>query len=150
LNKDIQKYHLLSPFIDQVLDALSGKNFFSFLDGYNGYKKIKITPEDQNKTTFTCVWSTFAYQFLPFGICNVATTFQWVVLGIFLDLVNDSLEIYMNDFMSHGDTFDMALANIQKLFKCCKQTHLSLSPKKCHMMMDEGVVLGYYISFTGI
>jgi hypothetical protein len=52
------------------------------------------------------------------------------------DLVNDSLEIYMNNFMPRGDTFDMALANIEKVIKHCKQTHLSLSTKK--MPHDDG------------
>jgi hypothetical protein len=61
-------------------------------------------------------------------------------------LVNDSLEIYMHDFMPHGNTFDMALANLEKVLKCYKNTHLSLSTKKCHMMMDEGVVLSHYLS----
>jgi hypothetical protein len=71
-------------------------------------------------------------------------------LGIFSDLVNESLEIYMDDFTPYGDTFDMALEKLEKLLKHCIQTHLSLRTKKCHMMMDEGVVLGNYISFTGI
>jgi hypothetical protein len=37
LNKATQKDHFLLPFIDQVLDSLSGKKFFFFLDGFSGY-----------------------------------------------------------------------------------------------------------------
>ena len=37
LNKATQKDHFPLPFIDQVLDTLSGKIFFSFLDGFSGY-----------------------------------------------------------------------------------------------------------------
>jgi len=40
LNKATQKDHLPSPFIDQVLDTLAGKKFFSFLDGFSGYNQI--------------------------------------------------------------------------------------------------------------
>jgi len=54
LNKATQKDHFPLPFIDQVLDTLAGNKFFSFLDGFSGYNKIQIAPEDQNKTTFTC------------------------------------------------------------------------------------------------
>ena len=60
LNKATQKDHFPLPFIDQVLDTLSGKKFFSFLDGFSGYNQIQIAPEDQDKTTFTCPWGTFA------------------------------------------------------------------------------------------
>ena len=65
LNKAIQKYHFPLPFIDQVLDTLSRKKFFSFLDGFSGYNQTQIAPEDQDKTTFTCPWGTFAYRVLP-------------------------------------------------------------------------------------
>jgi hypothetical protein len=79
LNKATQKDLFPLPFIDQVLDNLSGKKFFSFLDGFNGYNQIKITPQDQDKTTFTSPWGTFAYRVLPFGLCNAPTTFQRAV-----------------------------------------------------------------------
>jgi hypothetical protein len=76
LNKAMQKYHFPLPFIDQVLDTLSGKKYFSFLDGFNGYNQIHISPEDQDKMTFTYPWGTFAYYVLPFGLCNAPATFQ--------------------------------------------------------------------------
>ena len=91
LDKATQKDHFPLPFIDQVLDTLSGKKFFSFLDGFSGYNQIQIAPEDQDKTTFTYPWGTFAYRVLPFGLCNAPATFQRAVIGIFSELVNDSM-----------------------------------------------------------
>ena len=79
LNKVTQKDHFPLPFIDQVLDTLSEKKFFSFLDGFSGYNQIQIAPKDQDKTTFTCPWGTFGYRVLPFGLCNAPTTLQRVV-----------------------------------------------------------------------
>ena len=75
LNKATKKDHFLLPFIDQVLDGLAGKTFLSFLDGFSGYNQIQISLEDQDKTTFTCPWGTFAYRVLPFGLCNAPATF---------------------------------------------------------------------------
>ena len=49
------------PFIDQVLDTLVGKKYFSFLDGFSGHNQIQVAPKDQDKTTFTCPWGTYAY-----------------------------------------------------------------------------------------
>eukprot|EP00253_Pinus_taeda_P030793 PITA_30793 len=63
LNKATRKDHFPLPFIDQVLDGLAGKKFFSFLDGFSGYNQIQISLVDQDKTTFTCLWGTFSYQF---------------------------------------------------------------------------------------
>lgn len=75
LNKATKKDHFPLPFIDQLLDGLAGKKFFSFLDGFSRYNHIQINPEDQDKTNFTCPWGTFAYRVLPFGLCNTPATF---------------------------------------------------------------------------
>ncbi|XP_076952598.1 uncharacterized protein LOC143626363 [Bidens hawaiensis] len=48
------KDHFPLPFIDQIVEKLSGQKFYCFLDGYSGYNHIAIHPEDQQKTTFTC------------------------------------------------------------------------------------------------
>jgi hypothetical protein len=60
LNKATLKYYFPLPFIDQVLDTLARKKYFSFLDGFSGYNQIQIIPTDQEKTTFTCPWGTYA------------------------------------------------------------------------------------------
>jgi hypothetical protein len=150
LNKATQKDHFPLPFIDQVLDSLSGKKFFSFLDGFSGYNQIKIATQYQDKTTSTSPWGTFSYRDLPFGLCNALATFQGAVIGIFSDMINDSMEIFMDDFTPYGVSFEEALKNLEKLLKRCIQAHLSLSIEKCHMMMSEGVVLGHFISSQGI
>ena len=105
LNKATKKDHFPLPFIDQVLDDLAGKKFFSFLDGFSRSNQIQISLEDQDKTTFTCPWDTFAYRVLPFGLCNSPTTFQRAVLSIFSELFHDSVEIYMDDFIPCGSSF---------------------------------------------
>ncbi|XP_059068671.1 uncharacterized protein LOC131859137 [Cryptomeria japonica] len=125
LNKATKKDHFPLPFIDQVLDTLAGKRFFSFLDGFNGYNKIHIALEDHDKTTFMCPWGTFAYNVLPFGLCNAPATFQRAVLSIFADLINDCVEVYMDDFTVHGNTFIEAKDNLEKV-----------DPKKIQIIQD--------------
>ena len=87
-----------------MLDTLSDKQYFYFLDGYSGYNQILIELEDQDNTTFTCPWGTYAYRVFPFGLCNAPSTFQLAVLGIFNDLIHDSVELDMDDFTGYGNT----------------------------------------------
>ena len=54
LNVVTRNDHFPLPFIDQVLERVSGHPFYCFLDGYSKYFKIEIDVEDQEKTTFTC------------------------------------------------------------------------------------------------
>ena len=117
LNKAIKKDHFPFPFIDQVLDGLVGNKFFSFLDGFIGYNKIQISLEDQDKTTFTCPRATFSYRSIPFGLCNGPATFNRALLSIFVELVHDYVEIYMDDFNPYGCDFHEVLSNLCKVLK---------------------------------
>ncbi|GJX93484.1 DNA-directed DNA polymerase [Tanacetum coccineum] len=62
LNDATQKDHFPLPFIDQMLERLCGNEYYCFLDGFSGFFQIPIAPEDQEKTTFTCPYGTFAYR----------------------------------------------------------------------------------------
>ncbi|KAL4384267.1 hypothetical protein GQ457_15G020160 [Hibiscus cannabinus] len=150
LNKATKKDHFPLPFIDQMLDRLAGKAYYCFLDGYSGYNQIAIAPEDQEKTTFTCPYGTYAFRRMSFGLCNAPTTFQRCMLAIFSDMVEDYLEVFMDDFSVSGNTFDTCLGNLAKVLKRCEESDLVLSWEKCHFMVKEGTVLGHKISSQGI
>ena len=109
LNTATRKDHFLLPFIDQMLDRLARHHHFCFLDGYSGYNQIAIAPEDQEKTTFTCPYGTFAFRRIPFGLCNAPATFQRCMMSMFLDLVEEVMEIFMDDFTVYGFSFEQCL-----------------------------------------
>ncbi|KAL4386866.1 hypothetical protein GQ457_09G016810 [Hibiscus cannabinus] len=150
LNKATKKDHFPLPFIDQMLDWLAGKEFYCFLDGYSGYNQISIAPEDQEKTTFTCPYGTYAFRRMPFGLCNAPATFQRCMLAIFSDMVEEFLEVFMDDFSVSGETFDSCVGNLAKVLKRCEEADLVLNWEKCHFMVNEGTVLGHRISSKGI
>ena len=136
LNNATRKDHFPLPFIDQMLERIAGHSFYCFLDGYSGYNQIFIFPEDQDKTTFTCPYGTFAYRRMPFGLCNAPATFQRCMMAIFSDLVEDIMEIFMDDFSVFGDSFDLCLANLDRVLKRCEKTNLVLNWEKCHFMVN--------------
>ncbi|GKB55264.1 reverse transcriptase domain-containing protein [Tanacetum coccineum] len=98
LNDATRKDHFPLPFIDQMLERLCGNEYYCFLDGFSGFFQIPIAPEDQEKTTFTCPYGTFAYRRMPFGLCNAPATFQRCMTAIFHDMVEDFMEVFMDDF----------------------------------------------------
>ncbi|GJU71872.1 reverse transcriptase domain-containing protein [Tanacetum coccineum] len=92
LNDATRKDHFPLPFMDQMLERLAGNEFYCFLDGFSGYFQIPIDPQDQDKTTFTCPYGTFAYRRMPFGLCNAPGTFQRCMVAIFHDMIEKSME----------------------------------------------------------
>ena len=103
LNKATRKDHFPLPFLDQILDRLAGHEYYCFLYGYSGYNQITIAQKDQEKTTFTCPYGTFAFRRIPFGLCNALGTFQRCMMAIFLDMVEKTIEVFMDDLFSVGE-----------------------------------------------
>ena len=83
LNAAMKKDYFPLPFTNIILDPVSGLECYNFLDGFSGYNQVSIWMGDQLKTTFTTEWGTFAFNRMPFGLCNVPRTFQRLMMDIF-------------------------------------------------------------------
>ncbi|GJZ71352.1 reverse transcriptase domain-containing protein [Tanacetum coccineum] len=149
LNEATQKDHFPLPFMDQMLERLAGNEYYCFLDGFSSYFQIPIDPKDQ-KTTFTCPYETFAYRRMPFGLCNAPGTFQRCMMAIFHDMIEKTMEVFMDDFSVFRNSFSTCLSNLEKMLKRCEDTNLALNWEKSHFMVKEGIVLGHKISKKGI
>ncbi|GJX47810.1 reverse transcriptase domain-containing protein [Tanacetum coccineum] len=150
VNEATRKDHFPLPFMDQMLERLAGNDYYCFLDGFSGYFQIPIDPKDQEKTTFTCPYRTFAYRRMPFGLCNAPGTFQRCMLAIFHDMVEKTMEVFMDDFSVFGNSFENCLSRLDKMLQRCEDTNLCLNWEKSHFMVKEGIVLGHKISKNGI
>nr|GFB57274.1 reverse transcriptase domain-containing protein [Tanacetum cinerariifolium] len=131
-----QKDHFPLPFMDQMLERLAGNQYYCFLNGFSGYFQIPIDPKDQEKTTLTCPYGTFAYRRMPFGLCNAPGTFQRCMMVIFHDLIEKTMEVFMDDFSVFGDSFQSCLSHPEKMLKRCEDTNLCLNWEKSHFMMN--------------
>nr|GEW99684.1 DNA-directed DNA polymerase [Tanacetum cinerariifolium] len=136
--------------MDQMLERLAGNQYYCFLNGFSGYFQIPIDPKDQEKTTFTCPYETFAYLRMPFGLCNAPSTFQRGMMAIFYDMIEKTIEVFMDDFLVFGNSFQSCLSLLERMLKRCEDTNLCLNWEKSHFMVKEGIVLGHKISKQGI
>ncbi|GJW52259.1 reverse transcriptase domain-containing protein [Tanacetum coccineum] len=150
LNEATRKDHFPLPFMDQMLERLARNEYYCFLDGFSGYFQISIDPKDQEKTTFICPYGTFAYHRMPFGLCNAPGTFQRCMMAIFHDMIEKTMEVFMDDFSVFGNSFGNCLSRVDKMLKRCEDTNLCLNWEKSHFMVKEGIVLGHKISKNGI
>nr|GFA07766.1 reverse transcriptase domain-containing protein [Tanacetum cinerariifolium] len=105
---------------------------------------------DQEKTTITCPYGTFAYRRMPFGLCNAPGTFQRCMLAIFHDMIEKTMEVFMDDFSVFRNSFQSCVSHLEKMLKRCEDSNLCLNWEKSHFMVKEGIVLGHKISKKGI
>nr|GEV94163.1 reverse transcriptase domain-containing protein [Tanacetum cinerariifolium] len=150
LNEATRKDHFCLPFMDHMLKRLAGNQYYYFLDGFSCYFQIPIDPKDQEKTTFTCPYRTFAYRYMPFRLCNAPGTFQRCMMAIFHDMIEKTMEVFMNDFLGFESSFQTRLSHLERMLKRCEDTNIYLNWVKSHFMVKEGIVLGHKISKEGI
>nr|GEV25456.1 reverse transcriptase domain-containing protein [Tanacetum cinerariifolium] len=143
LNEATRKDHFPLPFMDQMLERLAENEYYCFLDGFSRYFQIPIDPRNQEKTTFTCPYGMFAYHRMPFSLCNAPGTFQRCMLAIFHDMVEKTMEVFMDDFSIFRNSFENFLSRLDKMLQWCEDTNLSLNWEKSHFMVKEGIVLGH-------
>jgi len=149
LNAATKKDHFPLPFIDMVLDHVAGQECFSFLDGFSGYNQVSVRKTDQLKTTFTTDWGTYAFNRMPFGLCNAPGTFQRLMTDIFQDFLKHFLEVFIDDFAVFSKWCEH-LTCLRKTFQRCRETKLKLHPGKCYFGMISGLLLGHIVSRHGI
>nr|GEU95691.1 DNA-directed DNA polymerase [Tanacetum cinerariifolium] len=105
---------------------------------------------NQEKTTFTCPFGTYAYRRMPFSLGNAPATFQRCMLAIFHDIIEESVEVFMDDFSVFVNTLDNCLNNLDKMLQRYKDAHLVLNWEKCHFMVKEGIGLRHKVSEAGL
>jgi hypothetical protein len=130
LNAQTKKDPFPLPFLDLVLDLVLRHEMYSFMDGYNGYNQVKMEEEDKDKTTFISEWGAYAYNVMPFGLCNALATFQKVVTKMFKPYRNKIMQVFLDDFIVYGDKKN-DLEQLQKCLEECRLNGISLNPEKC-------------------
>nr|GEX36774.1 reverse transcriptase domain-containing protein [Tanacetum cinerariifolium] len=117
LNEATRKDHFPLSFMDQMLERLAGNQYYCFLDGFSGYFQIPIDSKVQDKTTFTYPYGTFAYRRMPFGLCNAPETFQRCMMTIFHDMIEKTMEVFMDDFLVFRNSFQRCLSHLERMLK---------------------------------
>ncbi|KAH9287534.1 hypothetical protein KI387_031651, partial [Taxus chinensis] len=100
INKACPKDDFPLPSIDVIVDATTGFELLSLMDGFSGYNQIKISEQDQAKTTFITPWGTYCYAVMPFGLKNAGATYQRAMTYIFHDLIHKIVESYVDDLLA--------------------------------------------------
>nr|GFA88069.1 reverse transcriptase domain-containing protein [Tanacetum cinerariifolium] len=97
-----------------------------------------------------CPYGMFAYRRMPFGLCNAPGTFQRCMMAIFRDMIEKTMEVFMDDFFVFGNSFQSCLSYLERMLKRCEDTNLCLNWETNHFMVKEGVVPSHKISKQGI
>ena len=138
------------PQIDDTLDMLAGKRWFSTLDLASGYWQVSLSPEARCKTAFATHSGLFQFRVMPFGLCNAPATFEQLMDQVLQGLRWSHCLVYLDDIISFGTPFGDALDNITSIFERLRTYGLQLKSTKCHLFQTSVPFLGHVVGRRGL
>lgn len=137
------------PFTDSILEEVAGHEIYFFMDGFSSYNQISIAEEDRLKTTCIVEDGVYAYDRMPFGLCNAPATFQRIILHIFDKMATGNFKAFLDDWSVYSEKKN----HLQILGECmerCRRARLALNPKKCRFVVPQGRLLGHRVCKVGL
>lgn len=150
LNNITKKDAYPLPRIDDILDSLTGAQYFSTLDLASGYWQVGMDPDDKEKTAFITSEGLFQYKVLPFGLSSAPSMFQRLMNAVLGGLKWNVALVYLDDIVIWSSTVSEHLSRLREVFMRIRQARLKLKAKKCQLLRDEISFLGHVVSKHGI
>ena len=138
------------PRIDDTLDMLAGKRWFSTLDLASGYWQVSLSPEARCKTAFATHSGLFQFKVMPFGLCNAPAIFERLMDQVLQGLRWSRCLVYLDDVISFGTTFEDTLDNLTFIFEPLRTYGLQLKSTKCHLFQTSVPFLGHVVGRRGL
>ncbi|XP_019190497.1 PREDICTED: uncharacterized protein LOC109184956 [Ipomoea nil] len=129
-----------------MIDAVTGHEILSFMDGSSGYNQIRMAPEYEDLTAFRTPKGIYCYKVMPFGLKNAGATYQRAMQTIFDDMLHKMVEFYVDDLVVKSKLRTNHLLHLRQVFDRLRKFQLKMNPLKCAF----GVAAGKFLGFTGI
>ncbi|KAJ3689619.1 hypothetical protein LUZ61_018783 [Rhynchospora tenuis] len=150
LNKACPKTPFPLPSIDAMIDSTAGFRYLSFMDAYSGYNLIRMSPADEEKTSFVKEEGLYCYKVMPFGLKNAGAEYQKMVSKVFKEELGEIMEAYIDDMVVKSCNGPDHVSHLEKVFAKMRQVGMRLNPKKSFFCLSSGKFLGFIISERGI
>jgi hypothetical protein len=138
-----------TPFTNEVLEQVSGKEAYSFTDRFSGYRQVRIAEEDKRKNVFITEWGSFSYNVMPFELKNAPTVFSRILIEAFREFIHTLIEVYMDDWTIYS-VLKERIALLRLIFDRCRELQISLNLRKCIFCVPNKIILGHIVCREGV
>lgn len=151
INKITIQNNFPTPLIDDHLDQLRKKKYFTSLDLQNGFHHVKMAEDSIKYTSFVTPFGQFEYLKMPFGLTNSPRVFQRFTNRIFEPLIRaNKILLYLDDILIATNDIEEHLDILRTVFELAREYQLKFRLDKCYFLYREITYLGYLINEHGI
>ena len=146
LNKAYPKDSYSLPQIDTLVDSTARHKLLSFIDAFSGYNQIKMSEEDQERTSFVTNQGLFCYKMMSFGLKNAGATYQRLMNKMFTHQIGRNVQVYVDDMLVKSLCENDHLDDLQEIFDTVRSYNMKLNLSKCVFGVTAGKFLGFMVS----
>ena len=150
LNKACPKDPFPMPRINQLVDATVGHSRMSFLNAFQGYHKIPLALNDQEKTTFVTPTGNYHYKVMSFGLKNARSIYQRMMIKMFEPQLGKSIEVYIDNMVVKSKVVSKHVGDLGNIFEILIKHKLRLNTSKCSFGVRSSKFLSYMVTHWGI
>ncbi|KAL0305266.1 UNVERIFIED_CONTAM: Polyprotein P3 [Sesamum calycinum] len=150
LNNACPKDDFPLPIVELMIDATTGHEALSFMDGSSEYNQIRMTPADEELTVFYTPKGVYCYKVMPFGLKNVGATYQRAMQKIFDDMLHKNVEWYVDDLVVKSKKRENHFHDLRKVFERLRRYQLKMNPSKCAFGVTSEKFLRFIVRQRGI
>ena len=150
LNKITKRDKYPLPLIDDQIDQLGGKKFFTSLDLTSGFYQIPMYPESIEKTAFVTPDGQYEFLRMPFGLANAPSIFQRAMNKTLGDMRFGRALVYLDDILIPSMDVEEGFENLKSVLDALKEHNFTLNLSKCKFFQEKIEYLGRQISEKGV
>lgn len=150
LNAITMKHKHPMPIVDELLEEISGAQWFTKLDFSAGYHQIRMAAGHEFKTAFRTHQGLYEFMVMPFGLTNAPATFQSLMNVIFAALLRQGVLVFMDDILIYNKTLEEHVQLLHQVFQILEKHQFFIKRSKCLFAQPSVEYLGHVISAAGV
>lgn len=151
LNKITVRDRFPLPVIEDCLEYLGNKKYYTTLDLKNGFHQVPMHEDSKPLTAFVTPMGQFEYNFMPFGLANAPPKFQRIINGVLKKFIEDrKIVVYLDDIMIATEDLEEHKKILKEVLTTLAEAGLILNFEKCKFAYEEISYLGYVVNVMGV
>jgi hypothetical protein len=135
---------------DDLLDELSGAQYFTKLDLHSGYHQIHMKEEDIPKHAFRNYEGHYEFLVIPSGLCNAPSTFQSLMNHVFHPFLYHLILFLFDDILIYSKTLQSNLTHVHQVLHLLSNQKLFLKHSKSDFGSSEVEYMVHIVEKDGV